>query len=534
MSDLVTTSDGDLRGSTNGAGSVRSFLGVPYAQPPTEANRWRAPQPVAGWTGVRDARAFGPASLQFPVLPTSIYSGGETEFAEDCLYLNVWTGAETDLNRPVIVWLHQGAFQFGSAGDPICDGSALAEAGATVVTVNYRLGRFGFLAHPLLTAESEHRSSGNYGLLDQIAALRWVRDNIAAFGGDRANVTLAGCSAGAHSTLLLRCSPVAQGLFHKAICHSGVGFSHAIDGPGHPSAMQALSSAEQAGVELLDILDVHGLAELRALPPEVIMMAELPRATGPWELDLLPAGVTVGVAAFDSAYPCIDNYVLPVPPRDVFAAGEQIDVPMIAGTTANESSGLPYASSLSVYVEQLRAEYGDLADELLSLYPAVTDREARRASGRLWADRMFTWATWTATRLHAQTGSAPVFSSHLIHELPIPAESDIPERDNAGAIHAGEVPYLFGTFAAKDWGWQDEDRRLAATLSSAWLRFARAGDPNGPGLPDWPAYTADHPVTMLIDVEWRVGEIPDQDRLSFWDGYYKTWRGHPAPIRSPA
>jgi para-nitrobenzyl esterase len=527
------TSDGQLRGATNEPGSVRSFLGVPYALPPTGANRWRPPQAVAGWSEARDAHTRGPAALQFPPLPTSIYNAHDDSFSEDCLYLNVWTGPDTDQGRPVIVWLHLGAFQFGSGGDPLCDGSALAEAGATVVTVNYRLGRFGFLAHPLLTAESDHGSSGNYGLLDQIAALRWVRDNIAAFGGDPHNVTVAGCSAGAHSVYLLRSSPLANGLFDKAICHSGVGFSHAIEGPGHPSAMQTLRSAEQAGVELLDLLDVKTLTELRALPGETILNAELPRAAGPWQLDLIPAGVTVGDAAFDSGYPCVDNWALPIAPRDVFAAGAQTDVPMIAGTTANESSGLPYVGSLSVYLEQLGSGYGDRADELLCLYPASTDAEARRASGRLWADRMFTWATWTATRLHAQTGHTPVFSSYLTRKLPVPTASDIPERGNAGAFHGGEMPYLFGTFAARDWPWQDEDRRLGEALSSAWLRFARTGDPNGPGLPHWPPYTASQPVTMFIDVEWRVGEFPDQARLSFWDAYYEAWRGQPSAIRSP-
>ena len=534
MDGTVTTGRGTLRGTTLLDGGVRRFLGIPYAAPPVGDLRWRPPQPPANWDGVREAWGYGPAASQITPAPTSLYYGWETTQSEDCLHLNVWTGSSSSEERPVLVWLHFGAFQFGSSSNPLYDGTRLAAQGATVVTVGYRLGRLGFLAHPALTQESEHRSSGNYGLMDQLQALRWVQENIAAFGGDPGNVTLIGCSAGAHSAYCLRSSPLAAGLFHKVIAHSGAGFTHAIDGPGHPAAMQTLAAAEQAGDELADALGVQTLAELRALPVEAILGVHLPRGAGVWNLSFLPPEITVGDAAFDSGYPVIDNHVLPVAPRDVWAAGNQIDVPMLAGSTGNESSGLPHVASLATYEEYVRDVFAERAGEMLRLYPAATDDEARRASGQLFGDRMFTWATWTATRLHAQTGTTPVYAFRFMHEPPLPPDSDIAERDNARAFHGAEIPYLFGTFGAWDWPWTAQDQRLGEVLSAAWLRFARTGDPNGAGLVDWPVFDAASPSALHLDTEPRMAPIPDRERLDLWDGYYAAWHGSPGVAQAAA
>lgn len=522
---VVETDSGRLRGGTHDDGAVRRFLGVRYAEAPVGERRWRPPVPARGWTGTRDALALAPAAPQLPPAPTSLYFGGESAFDEDCLFLNVWTGPQGDAKRPVLVWLHFGAFQFGSAANPLYDGEALARAGATVVTVQYRLGRLGFLAHPELTAESEHGASGNYGLLDQIEALRWVRRHVAAFGGDPGNVTLIGCSAGAHSVYCLRSSPLARELFQRAIAHSGVGFAHAIDGPGHPAAMQTRAAGEAAGLELAAALGAADLQTLRALPAEAIVSAHLARQEGVWNLGFLPPAVRVGDASFDSGYPIIDGHVLARAPREVFAAGEQLDVPMIAGSTGNESSGLPFVASLDVYREQIHATFGEHADELLALYPAASDAEARASSGRLFADRMFTWATWTALRLHARTGRTPAYGFRFLREPPLGDTQEIAERDNAGAFHGAEIPYVFGTFGALDWPWTAADRRLGDVLRETWVAFARTGDPNGHGLPAWPPFGETAVTTMLIDLQSRVGDVPDRDRMAFWDSFYERWRG---------
>jgi para-nitrobenzyl esterase len=523
MADEVAVDGGTLCGSVCEDGVTRRFLGIPYAAPPVGELRWRPPQPPLPWEGVREARAFGPASIQIGPAPTSLYFGGEEEQSEDCLNLNVWTGPEGSEGRPVMVWFHFGAFQFGSAANALYDGAALAAQGVTVVTVNYRLGRLGFLAHPELSNESGHEASGNYGLMDQIAALDWVRRNIASFGGDPGNVTLFGVSAGAHSIHCLRCSPLARGLFHKVIAESGLGFTHPLEGVGDPAGMQTLAAAEQTGVELAELLGASDLAELRALAPAQLLEPQLPRAAGPWGLDFLPPELTVGLAIFDSGYPIVDGYVLPEAPVDAYAAGRQIDVPMIAGSAGNESSGLPFIADPDTYREAVVAEFGELADDVLALYPA--DAEVRYESGRLLADRMFTWATWTAARLQAAAGRQPTWYYRFLREPPLPAEGEIAERDNARAFHGSELPYVFGTFAARDWPWTEADRELGRQVSSFWLNFARCGDPNGPGLPDWPTFAKEGERTLLIDLRPRVGDIPNRTEMALWDDYYAGWRG---------
>ncbi|MEJ2866341.1 carboxylesterase family protein [Actinomycetospora sp. OC33-EN08] len=511
----VTVDGGELSGLTLADG-VRAFLGVPYAAPPVGDLRWRPPQPVARWTGIREATEHGPAATQFPPPPNSLYSGGEQRFSEDCLHLNVWTGPDGDAGRPVMVWLHFGAYQFGSAENPMYDGASLAAAGVTVVSVNHRLGRLGFLAHPELTAESGYGGSGNYGLMDQIAALGWVRDNIAAFGGDPGNVTLFGVSAGGNSVHNLRSSPLAAGLFHKVVAQSAPGVAPALDGPGHPANPSTLRAGEQAGVELAEALGAPTLAGLRALPVEQLMAAQLPRAAGRWSFDLVP-GAQVGLALFDTGYPVIDGHVLPQDPLAAFVAGEVADVPMLAGNAGNEASGLPYLGTLEAYRAEVEEAFGEHAAEVLDLYPATTDEEAQQASWALLGDQVFVWSTWTAARLHRRRLTSPVRYYRFLRRPPIPADADLVERDYAGAFHGVDVPYVFGTLDAWPWDWTDADRALSARVQQAWVDFARTGDPTSSGALTWPTLGDG---VLALDLEPGPGEPPDPARMAFWDRYH--------------
>ncbi|AHH19911.1 putative carboxylesterase [Nocardia nova SH22a] len=519
----VAIDSGELRGSATDDGAVRSFLGVPYATPPVGDFRWRAPHPVAPWSGLRDALQHAAAAPQSAPPADSIYYGGERTFSEDCLYLNVWTG-RADEQRPVLVWFHFGAYQFGSSANPMYDGEKLARLGCTVVTVNHRLGRLGFLAHPDLSAEPDAHVSGNYGLLDQIAALEWVQRNIAVLGGDPHNVTIAGVSAGANSVHVLRASPLAEGLFHKAIAHSGPGLARKMEGPGHPSGPQTLAAGEEAGSELVRLLDIDNMSQLRATPLERINSVVLPRAAGRWSFDLAP-GAEISLHLFDSAYPVVDGYVLPESPLVAYQSGRVHDVPFLVGNVGNESSGLPYLSTLPAYLEHLRQTFGAAADRALDAYPATDDAGARSASWELEADRIFNWSNWTAARGHTAHCSSPVWHFRFHREAPIASDDDIIETAYARAFHGADVLYVFGTFgtARPAWDWQRSDKELSDTMMRAWVNFVTAGDPNGSGVPTWPKWIPDEPTTMCWDERIGVGDTgyrPDRmallDELNGW------------------
>ncbi|MBB5159430.1 carboxylesterase/lipase family protein [Saccharopolyspora phatthalungensis] len=515
MDDIVAVETGRLRGGTGPDGRTRRFLGIPYAAAPTGQLRWRPPHLCPSWMGVRDAVRMAPSSIQAPPPEKSLYFGGDSAFDEDCLNLNVWTGAAGERGRPVMVWFHYGAYQFGSAANPIYDGEQLARRGVTVVTANHRLGRLGFLAHPALTAESGYSGSGNYGLLDQIEVLRWVQRNIESFGGDPENVTLFGVSAGGNTVHNLMSSPLAAGLFHRAIAQSGPGVSRAFDGPGHPAGPQTLAAGEQAGQELTELLGINSLAKLRALSVEQLNSVMLPRAAGPWRFDLAP-GAEISLHIFDAAYPVVDRYVLPSTPLEAYQRGNQHDVPLLVGNVGNEASGLPYLTKLSDYREHLETTFGAaLAGAAERLYPAADDRQARSASWELEADRIFVWSTWTAARLHARTADSSVHHYRFLRRPQVPA--DVIEREYAGAFHAAEVPYVFGTLDTRKWPWTEGDRALAQAMANAWVAFARCGDPNDDGSPGWPVFEEHTPSSMLWDVEPTVGDVTRHDRMDLLD-----------------
>jgi len=515
----VTVTGGRIEGHNSPDGKVRWFLGIPYAAPPVGDLRWRPPQPVKPWTGVRLTLRYGPSAPQPHVAANSLYHGGEREFSEDCLYLNVWTGPRGEQPRPVLVWLHFGAFQFGSASNPLYDGTVLARDGATVVSVNFRLSRLGFFAHPALSAESDHGVSGNYGMLDQLAALRWVQDNIEAFGGDPTRVTVAGVSAGGHSVHNLRASDLAAGLIHRAITQSGPGVAPVLDGPSHAANPQSLSAAEQAGTEIADLLGARTAAQLRAVPPETLAAVSLPRAKGAWCSDSRP-GPSTSTHVVDAAYPVVDGHVLRESPLTAYQSGRALDVPMIVGNVGNERSGSRYLACLRDYHDHVRRTYGVHAARLLELYPASSDAEVPAASRALESDRIFVWSSWTAARLQARRGNSPLWHYNFLRRPPIPPDSDLIEKSYAAAFHGADVPYLFGTYGVRDWPWTDADRTLGRQLRAAWLSFLATGDPSVQGPVSWPQFSEHTPSTLVWDLPSpHIADVPYRDRMAAFDEF---------------
>ncbi|KAI3319882.1 alpha/beta-hydrolase [Xylariaceae sp. AK1471] len=504
--------------------STRSFLGVPYAAPPVGDLRWRPPQHPLRWTGVRPGDRFSHGSVQPPAPAASLYYSGETEFSEDCLYLNVYTGAEGATNRPVLVWFHFGAFVFGSGSNPMQDGTKLAAEGITVVTVNFRLGRFGFLALPELSAESGYQASGNYGIMDQIAALEWVQRNIRVFGGNPENVTIGGASSGGASVHILRASPLAKGLFSKAICESGPGMAPAVNGPGHIAAYMTLAAAEEAGAELLHALSASSLTELRGMSSEKILAANLPRRQGPWKSYLRSNSTSLSV--YDTANPIIDGHVLPESPLTAFTSGRAADIPLLAGSTADDGTALPRLDSLAGYHAFVEETFREQANEVLRLYPATTDTEVWTSSWRLLAEQVFYWPTWTSARLQSRYMNSPAWYYEFLRAPPIPANSEIVERKFAGAFHLVGMLYAFGNLDTWKWEWSDADRSLSRRMMETWVRFIRTGSPEGSqgGVNSWPALSTSCDVVRIWDGDGESrSESPGRrarEVIAFWDRYY--------------
>ena len=460
----VRVGNGQLAGAMTASSGIAAFKGVPYAAAPVGDLRWRAPQPVAAWEGVRDAKAFSPSCVQNIVdarKPWTYEFMAHGTTSEDCLYLNVWTPAKAVTERhPVLMFIHGGANTEGSGSVPVYDGSGLASKGLVVVTINYRLGPFGFLAHPELTAEAPYHASGNYGLLDQIAAVRWVKTNIAAFGGDPARITISGQSAGAFGVRNLLISPLAAGQFQRAIAESGVSLS----GFG---ASRTLTDAEQEGTRFATAKGATTLAALRALPAQQI------------------AAPISGGAPFRWGT-VVDNYSLTGSEAEIFASGRHNDVPVLTGTNRDESGAVPLPTvTAPAFEKQIQQRYGDRAANFLKLYPASSDEAAHTAQNESARDiARVTTSIWAAHR--AKTARARTFTYFWDHTLPGP------DAAQYGAFHTSEVPYVMNTLAFSDRPFTADDRKIADMVSSYWANFAAAGDPNGEGLPHWPS-TAEAP-----------------------------------------
>ena len=492
----VKTDAGKVKGKSDG--SVRSFLGIPYAAPPVGNLRWKPPAPVAKWKGTRNATAFGSRCMQGAVFSDMVFR--DPGISEDCLYLNVWTPAKGASEKlPVMVWIYGGGFVGGATSEPRQEGTNLAKRGVVVVSMNYRLGVFGFFAHPDLAVESGRNSAGNYGLLDQLAALEWVKRNIAAFGGDPGNVTIFGESAGSFSVSALMASPLTKGLIHKAIGESGGAFSStglrfepaAVVGPRH-----AKFGSESLGA--------NTIAELRAVPAQKVLDAAMDASKG-------------GAFRFG---PDVDGYFLPDSVPAIFAAGRQNDIPLLAGWNRDEGGlGLgtdkekPSAASIKALGDK---EFNGKGDEFLKLYPADSDEQAARSTADFAGDRFIAWGTWKWLEAQKATGKQPVYRYRFDQALPLDTKR---EPGSQSAFHSAEIEYVFGQIDWKSWvTWRPEDRAVSEQMQKYWSNFARSGDPNGPGLPKWPTYdSASGWETLHFSADTAAHQDGHRDRYLFLD-----------------
>ena len=521
---VVRVEGGLISGTPSADGALRVFRGIPFAKPPVAELRWKPPQPAEPWTGVRSATSFGPRCVQVPRPKASLgYFPPEPE-SEDCLYLNIWAPADTERRpHPVMVWIYGGACNMGSGALPIFHGEALARKGVVLVTFNYRLGRLGFLAHPELTAESGHGASGNYGLMDQRAALQWVQRNIDQFGGDPGRVTIFGQSTGSFSVSYFMASPLTKSLFHRAIGQSGGGFGPVDTTTGTSDAIQGLPDAERSGVELSRRIGAASIAELRARCAHEIQMARIGDGYQPGQgYDRFKA--LNGRGAFDNAYFIVDGYFIPDTVRSIFARGAQNDVPLIAGSNAQErGTTVQPASTRQGYIDAARAQYRDLADRFLQVYPSESDAESNEAGGLSIGDRIFTWQSWTWANAQSRTGKSPAYYYRFSRVPPFPPGVAFTENPNnvPRSFHGAEIPYVFGSLSAREWPWEPLDHALSDTMTSYWVNFAETGDPNGSGLARWPKLDPAAPMAMHFGIESGLGPVPHPERLAFWDSFYE-------------
>jgi len=499
---------GEIGGSVESAPGIRAFKGIPFAAPPVGALRWTAPQPVAKWTGVRDASKYGNVCIQPPGQGRLNIANmeGSPPTSEDCLYLNVWTGAASATEkRPVMIWWFGGAFTEGGGAVPLYDGTALAKKGVVVVTMNYRLGAFGFFTHPALTAESSHKASGNYGLMDMLASARWVKNNIAAFGGDPNNVTVFGQSAGAMAIASLVASPESKGLFNRAISESGAWM-----GLGMAPGMTTRAQAEERGVKAATDAGVSTATELRAMSAADVTAK-------------LRSGGCPGCMI-------VDGWVIPEDPSVTFAANRQNAVDVLVGSNKEELS-----FGRGVTAQQFEAgaqRYGDLAGEFLKLYPHATDEEAARSNIMSTAD-----GTYWHMRLYADYQVKKGNKAYLYFFAQNPPAPE--GKPRFPAAHAAEVAYVFNNLGqahlfpdssvAELSAKSAPDKKVADEMSSYWTNFAKTGDPNGPGLPKWKAHAVGNGQDgIILDADPASEKLPTPERLAFID---KIWvkQGHALP-----
>ncbi len=471
---------------------ISIFKGIPFAAPPVGDLRWKAPAPVQPWTGIKKAEAFGLACMQ-----AAGSMGNTAPVGEDCLYLNVWTPAKKPGEKiPVIVWIYGGGFSGGSTSTPMYDGTGFAKKGVVLVSVAYRVGPFGFLAHPELSRESG-KGSGDYGLEDMIAGLRWVNANIVKFGGDPSNVTIFGHSAGGMAVNMLAASPLTKGLFQRAICMSGGSFAplQTSSEGGAGLGIPALKLAESTGEAFLKKLGAADIKAARAMSAEEIQKN-------------LGGGMRFRPAA--------DGYVIPSDLYTIYQARRFNDTPILIGNTSGELGSFGGRGKITAaeFEKQVKSQYGPHADAILSVYPHSTDAEAAKASKDLGRESTFSWSTWTWARLQSEKGKGKAFEYYYDHHAP--------DVDSSG--HGSDVPYAFQTLGRGRGGApKPEDLKLSDMISSYWVNFAKSGDPNGPGLPKWPAFTENDQKVMVFDTVPSARPVPNLDKLKAFDAYI-SWR----------
>jgi para-nitrobenzyl esterase len=492
---------GEVQGAS--ADGIVAFKGIPFAAPPVGELRWKAPQPVVPWVGTKRAIDFSPGCMQAAALrqPAQESRG----FSEDCLHLNVWTPARVASERmPVMVWIPGGGFAGGSTNLPLYDGTRLAAKGVVLVSLAYRVGAFGFLAHPDLRRESA-KGSGNYGLLDMIAGLSWVRDNIAAFGGDAQNVTIFGESAGGIAVSMLAASPAAKGLFAKLISESGGSFAPSSTSDEGEQNVPTLALAESRGRAFLARLGSSDIAAARELTAEAIQASQ--------------------GDGWGTFWPVDDGVVLPGDQYVLYSQGRFNDTPVLIGSNSDEGALFVSDGVTSAEFErQMRTLYGEHAGSILAVNPHATDAEALQATRNVFRDSWFGWPTWTWARLQSRNGRGAVYVYHFDHRTP---------RSPNGAWHTDEIEYVFRNLGARGFrnsgepgrpAPRPEDVAMSDLVSSYWVNFARTGNPNGSGLPEWPAFTEQDQRVMYFDAAPSARPVPNLRQLEALDAYYESRR----------
>jgi para-nitrobenzyl esterase len=489
---IAHTESGQVQGIAASDPKITAFLGIPYAAPPVGDLRWREPQPVSVWSGIRKADHFSASCMQHidgERLPWTKEFLAQLPISEDCLYLNVWTPAiETKEPKAVLLWIHGGGFVEGAASPAMYNGEQLARMGIVVVSINYRLGIMGFFAFPELTQESSHHASGNYGLLDIVAALQWTRRNIGAFGGDPARVTIAGQSAGATAEELLIASPLAKGLFHAAIIESGATLSDPTGG--------SLAQGEQEGTQFAAFARKPTLKELRGLSAEEVQ--------------------TLGSDAHLRFGPDVDGWFLSESAPAIVTAGRQNDVVTIDGMVADEgSSGRSYGKlTPEEFQKQVRTTYKTMADEFLRLYPSNTQAECTESQKQLSRDRrLVSMYLWGVSR--AETSKTGLYTYYFSHTLPWPQHPEF------GAFHSAEIPYWTRNLKSLDRPYTREDWALSDTISRYWVNFVKTGNPNGKGLPVWPELDSTKHITMDLGVPVAPRPVVSPEKFDLWMRYRK-------------
>jgi para-nitrobenzyl esterase len=468
---------------------VHIFKGIPYAAAPVNDLRWKSPAPVQPWKGVKKCDSFGASAMQPSPEPFYMWSEEflipEEPIDEDCLYLNVWTGAKKmNEKRPVIVWIHGGGFTSGSGSVPIYNGEAMARKGVIYVNINYRLGIFGFFSHPELTRESSVNASGNYGLMDQIAALKWINDNIAEFGGDPENITIAGQSAGSASVVYLVASPLAKGLFQKAIAQSGAGLLSRTPGP-ESTALLNLRQAEQAGVQVANDLQAESMTQLRNMPAS----------------DLLSK-----VRFFP--HPIIDGYVIPESAIKIYKENKENKISLLTGWNEDDGIVIGGFEKADVYKEKILTQWEASGQEILRLYPATNDSIAEISQKDLQRDIVFGAQNYTLANLVSRQGK-DTYVYRFTHKVPAGQHKDF------GAFHTGEVPYALNNLNFVNRPFELIDYRLADTMSSYWVNFVVSGNPNADELLKWPEYHVNSREIMVFGDHPKNGIITDTLNLNF-------------------
>ena len=487
----VRVEEGLLQGTSEGGLTV--YKGIPFAAPPVGDLRWRAPQPAAKWEGVRPAAKFAPAPMQ--AWPTA--SGK----SEDCLYLNVWTPAKSPTDRiPVLVWIYGGGFAGGSTSDQTYSGENLARKGVVLVSIAYRVGFLGFLAHPQLSAENPNHVSGNYGLLDMIAGLTWVQKNIAAFGGDPGKVTIFGESAGGIAVSMLCASPLAKGLFQGAISESGGSFGPPRTTTYPGENMKRLPDAERDGQAYLDSAKVSSIAELRKIAAEK-----------------LPATRGMGMA-----WPIIDGYVIVDDQYKLYMSGRFNDTPILVGYNSDEGASFSSARTPEEYIASVQKRYGPFADTLLKAYP-VGSKTVPKTARDLARDAAFGWHTWTWARLQTKMGKSRAYLYYFDQHPDYPEGSP---RAGFGSPHGQDVAYVFQHLNASNPMSVKTDPAISEAMATYWTNFAKYGDPNGAGVPAWPAFSDANPEVMYFSQTPHLGPVPSAESLRSLDAYFE-WRRTP-------